>query len=61
MAGSQRSESGRIQYYNAGTIKKKDTNAAIHYCELYLTNAPPNPEEIKFVTNRLAELKPTQR
>ena len=50
-------------YYGLQEIayRRKDTNAAIHYCELYLTNSPPNPEEIKFVSARLTELKPHPR
>jgi tetratricopeptide (TPR) repeat protein len=47
-------------YYGLGEIAylRKDTNAAIRYYELYLTNGSPNPEETKFVSQRLAELKP---
>jgi tetratricopeptide (TPR) repeat protein len=37
---------------------RRDTNAAIKYCELYLANPSPNSEEVKLVTQRLAELKP---
>src|ERR1044071_523338 len=50
-------------YYGLQEIayRRKDTNAAIHYCELYLTNSPSNPEEIKFVNVRLAELQPRSR
>src|SRR5207249_7450415 len=46
-------------FYGLGEIayQRKDTNAAIHNYELYLANAPRNPQEIKFVTNRLEELK----
>jgi tetratricopeptide (TPR) repeat protein len=47
-------------YYGLAEIAylRKDTNAAIRYCELYLANAAPNSEEAKFVSQRLAELKP---
>ncbi len=50
-------------YYGLQEIayRKKDTNATIHYCELYLSNGPPNPEEIKFISTRLAELKQRPR
>ncbi len=37
--------------------KQKDTAAAIKNYELYLTNAPPDTEEAKFVATRLKELK----
>jgi len=37
--------------------KQKDTPAAIKNYEIYLTNAPPNTEEAKFVVTRLKELK----
>jgi len=47
-------------YYGLAEIAylRKETNAAIRYCELYLANAAPNSEEAKFVSQRLAELKP---
>jgi tetratricopeptide (TPR) repeat protein len=47
-------------YYGLGDIayRKKDTNAAIRNYQVYLTNAPPNLEETKFVSARLKELKP---
>jgi len=50
-------------YYGLQEIayRKKETNATIHYCELYLSNSPSNPEEIKFINARLAELKPDSR
>jgi len=47
-------------YYGLGEIayRQKDTPAAIKNYQLYLTNAPPqNPEEVKFVSDRLKELK----
>ena len=53
-------------YFGLGEIsyRRKDTNAAIANYEKYLTyavasatNAPPNPEEVRQVTDRLAELK----
>jgi tetratricopeptide (TPR) repeat protein len=47
-------------YYGLGEIayQLKETNAAIRNYELYLTNSPPNPEEIKGVERRLKELEP---
>jgi tetratricopeptide (TPR) repeat protein len=46
-------------YYGLGEIawRKKERSAAINYYQLYLTNAPPNTEERKQVSARLAELK----
>jgi len=47
-------------YYGLGEIayRQKDTAAAIKNYQLYLTNAPPqNPDEVKFVSDRLKELK----
>ena len=46
-------------YYGLAEIafQRNDTNSAIRNYELYLTNNPLNPEEIKLVTNRLAALK----
>jgi len=46
-------------YYGLAEIayQQKDTNAAIQNYELYLANGSPNADEIKFVTQRLAELK----
>jgi tetratricopeptide (TPR) repeat protein len=38
--------------------RKKDTNAAIRYYELDLTNVPPNSAEAKFAAERLKSLKP---
>jgi tetratricopeptide (TPR) repeat protein len=38
--------------------RKKDTNAAIRYYQLYLANAPTNTAEAKVVSARLKELKP---
>jgi predicted Zn-dependent protease len=38
--------------------RRKDAPAAIHYCQLYLTNAPPNTEEAGQVAARLKELQP---
>ncbi len=37
--------------------RRKDTNAAIHYIQLYLTNSPPE-NEAKSVRDRLKELRP---
>ena len=50
-------------YYGLGEIayRQKDTNAAIRYYQLYLTNSPPGPEEAKAVTERLKELKAGSR
>jgi tetratricopeptide (TPR) repeat protein len=48
-------------YYHLGEMayRRKDTNAALRNYELYLTNAPPNTEESKFVAGRIKELKPS--
>jgi tetratricopeptide (TPR) repeat protein len=50
-------------YYGLGDIayRRKDTNAAIRNYQLYLTNSPANPDEIKTVTNRLRELQAPPR
>jgi tetratricopeptide (TPR) repeat protein len=47
-------------YFGLGEIsyQRKETNAAIRNYQLYLTNSPPNPEEIKAVEERLKELQP---
>jgi tetratricopeptide (TPR) repeat protein len=47
-------------YYGLQEIayRRKDTNTAISYCQLYLTNAPPNTDEAKLISARLRELKP---
>ena len=47
--------------YGLGEIawQKHDTNAAIQQYQLYLSNSPDNPEEIKTVRERLKELKPS--
>ncbi|MEI6391109.1 MAG: tetratricopeptide repeat protein [Verrucomicrobiota bacterium] len=37
--------------------QKKDTNAAIRYCQMYLGKAPTNSAEAKIVSARLKELK----
>jgi tetratricopeptide (TPR) repeat protein len=46
-------------YYGLGEIafRKKDTNAAVRYYELYLTNSVPNSDEAKFVSERLKQLE----
>jgi tetratricopeptide (TPR) repeat protein len=49
-------------YYGLGEIayRRKDTNSAIQFYQSYLTNVvngSPNAEEIKFVSQRLTELK----
>ncbi|MCX8091485.1 MAG: tetratricopeptide repeat protein [Verrucomicrobiae bacterium] len=53
-------------HYGLGEIcyRRRDTNNALKHYETYLacavpspTNAPPNPEEIRFVAKRIAELK----
>ena len=46
-------------YYGLAEIayRKKDTNAAIRNCQLYLTNAPAGTAEAKFVAGRLKDLK----
>jgi tetratricopeptide (TPR) repeat protein len=38
--------------------KKGDTNSAVRYCELYLTNSPPGNPEAAMVIARLKELRP---
>jgi hypothetical protein len=50
-------------YYGLQEIayRKKDTNAAVSYCQLYLTNAPPNTDEAKLISARLKDLKPGPR
>jgi Flp pilus assembly protein TadD len=47
-------------YYGLGEIawRRKDTNAAIRYYELYLTNSAPESEEGKMISERLLSLKP---
>jgi tetratricopeptide (TPR) repeat protein len=37
--------------------RRRETNAAINYCQLYLTNAPPNTDEAKLVSARLQDLR----
>jgi tetratricopeptide (TPR) repeat protein len=37
--------------------RKKDTNTAIHYYQMLLTNPPPNAELIKLINDRLESLK----
>jgi tetratricopeptide (TPR) repeat protein len=46
-------------YYGLQEIayRNKDTNAAINYCQLYLTNAPPNTDEGKEIRARLKDLR----
>jgi tetratricopeptide (TPR) repeat protein len=48
-------------YYHLGEMayRRKDTNAALHNYELYLTNVPPNTKEAQFVAGRIKELKPS--
>ena len=41
--------------------RRKDTNAAIQYCQLYLANAQTNTAEAKIIAERLKELKRSQR
>jgi tetratricopeptide (TPR) repeat protein len=50
-------------YYGLGEIayRRKDTNGAIRYYELYLSNAPPNLEEAKAIRERVSKLKPNPR
>jgi tetratricopeptide (TPR) repeat protein len=47
-------------YYGLAEIawRRKDTNAAIQYYQLYQANAPTNTTEAKLVSARLKELKP---
>jgi tetratricopeptide (TPR) repeat protein len=40
-------------------LRKKETNAAIRYFQLDLTNAAPNYSEMQYATDRLKELKKT--
>jgi len=49
-------------YYGLAEIasRQKDTPAIIKYYQLYLTNAPPDTEEARFVTTRLKELQPVK-
>ena len=46
-------------YYGLGEIawRKHDTNSAVHYYELYLTNSVYGSEEARTVGERLASLK----
>jgi tetratricopeptide (TPR) repeat protein len=50
-------------YYGLQEIayRKKDTNTAVFYCQLYLTNAPPDTYEYQLISNRLQELRPGPR
>ncbi|MEY2467144.1 MAG: hypothetical protein QOD03_1665, partial [Verrucomicrobiota bacterium] len=50
-------------YFGLGEIayRNKDTNAAIQYYNLYLSNSPPNNPELKVVRERLGSLKPAPR
>lgn len=50
-------------YYGLAEIawRRKDTNAAIHYYQQYLTNAPAGSQEAKFVSDRLQQLMPVAR
>jgi len=41
--------------------RKKDTGAAIRYCQLYLTHAPTNTTEARAVAERLKELQGAKR
>jgi tetratricopeptide (TPR) repeat protein len=41
--------------------RRKDTNAAIQYCQLYLASAQTNSAEAKKIAERLKELKRSQR
>ena len=47
-------------YYGLGEIawRRKDTNSAIRYYELYLTNSVPESEETKTIATRLQSLLP---
>ena len=50
-------------YYGLQDIayRQKDTNAAIGFCQLYLTNAPPDTDDAKLVRARLKELRPAPK
>jgi tetratricopeptide (TPR) repeat protein len=41
--------------------RKKDTNAAVRYCQLYLANAQTNTAEAKMIAERLKELRRSPR
>jgi tetratricopeptide (TPR) repeat protein len=45
-------------YYGLGEIawQRKETNAAIHYYQLYMSNSVPNSEESKKILERLQAL-----
>lgn len=45
-------------FFGLGEIayRKKDTNSAVHYYQLYLANAPTNTEEAKSIIDRLKTL-----
>jgi tetratricopeptide (TPR) repeat protein len=47
-------------YYGLGEIawRKSETNRAIHYYELYLSNSVPNSEEARLINERLQSLNP---
>jgi tetratricopeptide (TPR) repeat protein len=49
-------------FYGLGEIafRKKDTNAAAHYYQLYLANAPTNTDEAKSISERLKSLTGAQ-
>ncbi len=40
--------------------RKKDTPAAVRYCELYLASAPPNSPDTKLIRSLLDQLKQEQ-
>ena len=46
-------------YYGLGEVawRKKDTNNAIHYYDLYIANAPADSEEAKTINERLQNLR----
>jgi Flp pilus assembly protein TadD len=50
-------------YYGLGEIAylRQDTNAAIRYYQLYLTNSPPGNQEAEFVSDRLKKLAPDRK
>ena len=49
--------SSRINYgLQEIAYRKKDTNAAIRYCRVYMANAQTNTAEAKIVIDRLKEL-----
>jgi tetratricopeptide (TPR) repeat protein len=54
--------SSRVNYgLQEVAYRKKDTNAAIRYCQIYMANAQTNTAEALIVRERLKELRPGPR